>query len=230
MIRFGGRRLACSWLIPAAVLFGAAVAPAACTKYTVAPDDGSSGAAGAGGGNAGGMTTAAGGRGGAAAGGAGGTTRDAALDMAVDTAVVTADAAVDRIDAPAVDVPRVDAGNDALPDTGPPLLANGASCQVGTECQFGKCIDGVCCESSCGGQCQSCAEPTLLGKCVTVSASVRGIVRPACGGTGTCASTCNGSDPAQCHYPGTEKQCVAASCTGGVAKVASTCNGNAPAR
>ena len=164
------------------------------------------------------MGSAAGGNGGAGTG-AGGSRLDAAPDLPADGPSVTPDAAPD---APAADLPRV----DASPDTGTSLLANGATCQDGTtQCQSGKCVDGVCCESSCAGQCQSCAEATLLGKCVTISGGARGTVRTPCPGTGTCASSCNGSDPAVCHYPGTEKLCVQASCTAGVAKVASTCNG-----
>jgi hypothetical protein len=74
--------------------------------------------------------------------------------------VTDADGGGDHADAPV----GVDARTDLAPDTGPALLANGATCRAGTDCQFGKCVDNVCCESDCAGQCQSCAEPTLLGK------------------------------------------------------------------
>ncbi|MBX3227547.1 MAG: hypothetical protein KF837_09545 [Labilithrix sp.] len=62
--------------------------------------------------------------------------------------------------------PVADAGNDA-PTTPPPavLTTNGQSCKVGTECQSGQCVDGVCCESACSGTCERCNLPSLLGKC-----------------------------------------------------------------
>src|SRR5882757_5608686 len=33
---------------------------------------------------------------------------------------------------------------------------NGASCSLDTDCRFGHCIDGVCCENACTGKCMSC--------------------------------------------------------------------------
>lgn len=33
---------------------------------------------------------------------------------------------------------------------------NGAACSAGTECLSGNCVDGVCCDSSCGSLCESC--------------------------------------------------------------------------
>lgn len=135
------------------------------------------------------------------------------------------DTSVDRVDAPAVDAAIADVGVDAPRDTGPTLLANGAVCRVGSECQFGNCVDGVCCESACSGLCQACAEPNLVGKCVTISGSPRGTLRARCPGQGTCAAVCNGSDAMSCQYPRSEKQCTPASCSAGMAKVASTCDG-----
>lgn len=176
------------------------LALSACTQYRVAQDDGGSGGSNAAGGGTG---TPAGGSGGGPAG---------------------ADGGLDRFDAPVTNGPSSDARLDLPLDTGPVLLANGASCSVGTECQFGNCVDKVCCESTCAGTCQSCGEPNLLGKCVTISGSVRGTARTACPGQGTCASTCNGSDALACHYPGTDKQCMPASCSAGMFKVASTCD------
>jgi hypothetical protein len=173
----------CSRLILLAAFLGSAVTSVACTKYTVAPEDGG-GDGSASGGTAGAVTTALGGSGGTVTG--------------VD---------------------------GSIRDTAVPLLANGATCRTEAECQFGNCVDSVCCESACASQCQSCSEPTLLGKCVTVSGAVRGKVRAACAGTGTCVSSCNGSDPIQCHYPGAEKQCAPASCAAKVAKFAASCDG-----
>ncbi len=157
---------------------------------------------------------------------------DGGADLPADRPVTTVDGGPDRPDASAPDVPAADASDtrvttlDAQVDLPPPLLANGTACHLGTECQFGNCVDGFCCESACTGQCQSCGEATMLGKCVTIKDAVRGIVRAPCPGSGTCASLCNGSDALACHYPANEKQCAPANCAAGVAKAASTCNGS----
>jgi formylglycine-generating enzyme required for sulfatase activity len=43
--------------------------------------------------------------------------------------------------------------------------ASGASCSAGIECQSGFCADGVCCNTACDGECETCAAPGLLGVC-----------------------------------------------------------------
>src|SRR5690349_18517806 len=34
----------------------------------------------------------------------------------------------------------------------------GAACSQGSECGTNRCVDGVCCESDCGGTCSACAK------------------------------------------------------------------------
>ena len=146
---------------------------------------------------------------------------DGGADLPADRPMTTVDSGPDRPDASAPDVLVVDASDtrvttvDAQVDLPPPLLANGATCHLGTECQFGNCVDGFCCESACTGQCQSCGETTMPGKCVTIRDAVRGIVRAACPGSGTCASVCNGSDALACHYPASRKAVRAGELLGG---------------
>ena len=199
---------------------------AGCTQYrVVSTDAGSEGSGDTGGRGGGGVAAAAGGKDGGGTGGRGSQDAGVEAPMGVDGGVdAAAGAGGARVDASVTDVAPFDAGVDLPPDTGPVLATNGTACRLGTECQSGSCVDGVCCESGCAGQCQSCAEPGFLGKCVTISGTVRG-ARTACAGQGTCASSCNGSDALQCHYPGTEKVCSPASCAGGTARIASTCNG-----
>ncbi len=43
---------------------------------------------------------------------------------------------------------------------------NGTPCMLGTECDSGFCIDGVCCESACDGLCEGCDVLGHLGACV----------------------------------------------------------------
>jgi hypothetical protein len=46
------------------------------------------------------------------------------------------------------------------------LLANGAPCQQSEACQSGYCVDELCCEAACSGECQSCANPGQEGTCI----------------------------------------------------------------
>lgn len=60
-------------------------------------------------------------------------------------------------------------------DGGPSLLANGAACETNMQCQSNVCVEDVCCDSSCGSNCESClndftgrttgqCQPVLLGR------------------------------------------------------------------
>src|SRR5262249_3955122 len=47
-------------------------------------------------------------------------------------------------------------------------------CSAADQCTTSFCSpDGVCCDSPCNGQCESCSEPGSLGACKTVSGSPR---------------------------------------------------------
>ena len=107
---------------------------------------------------------------------------------------------------------------------GPSLAANGTACSAGGTCKSGFCVDGVCCNQDCSGQCESCKETASPGTCVIVSGTPRN-GRTACGGTSPCQASCDGNNGAACTFPGNSIQCVAASCTGGNATSATTCNG-----
>jgi hypothetical protein len=45
----------------------------------------------------------------------------------------------------------------------------GASCTADSACQFGNCIDGVCCAEPCEGACERCNAPGQAGQCVADS-------------------------------------------------------------
>lgn len=73
-------------------------------------------------------------------------------------------------------------------------------------CGLFACVDGVCCDSACTGQCEACNEPGKLGECVQVSGEPRS-GRPACAaGQPACAGVCAG-DSSSCTYPGSSKTC-----------------------
>lgn len=115
------------------------------------------------------------------------------------------------------------------PTTG---AANGARCAIGSECSTGFCVDGVCCNASCGGtvsgDCQACsvaAGATVDGTCGLLRAGQ--VCRAASGACDT-AEVCSGAAsvcPADVLRPdGTPcgdtlvcngiEQCRAGSCNG----------------
>lgn len=104
------------------------------------------------------------------------------------------------------------------------LLSNGASCNAGSECESGLCVESVCCDGKCDGQCESCKQTGALGTCKTVKGNpISG--KTACAGNGTCQGQCDGSNGKTCSYPGGTTICTAASCKDGKATPASVCDG-----
>ncbi len=105
------------------------------------------------------------------------------------------------------------------------LLANGAVCTVGTACMSGNCVDGVCCNTACGGgvatDCQACNAAGALGTCGNTAA---GTVCRAAAGACDAAETCNGTAstcPADARSPaGTVCRAAVGACD-----AAETCNG-----
>ena len=106
-----------------------------------------------------------------------------------------------------------------------PTLVNGTSCSSGATCTSGYCVDGVCCDGKCDGQCESCKEAASTGKCTAVKGAPLA-THTACGGTGTCKGLCDGTNGKACAFPDSTGVCTAATCTGGKATTASVCNGS----
>ncbi|MGZ3419797.1 MAG: Kelch repeat-containing protein [Polyangiales bacterium] len=102
----------------------------------------------------------------------------------------------------------------------------GTKCADSTECTSGFCVDGVCCESACAGQCEACDVAGSEGTCSVVAGAPHG-TRTACvaAGTGVCARACDGGDRTQCNFASTSVTCSPASCAAGTATTASTCDG-----
>jgi MYXO-CTERM domain-containing protein len=85
--------------------------------------------------------------------------------------------------------------------------ANGTACTASKECSSSFCVDGVCCSSTCTGQCESCNESGTEGACVPVTGEPRG-KRPKCAGDpAVCGGTCDGIDAARCKYAASSKDC-----------------------
>lgn len=104
---------------------------------------------------------------------------------------------------------------------------NGQVCASGPECQSGNCVDGVCCNTSCGASsasdCQACNVPGSVGTCTFLGANT--VCRSA---AGLCDQTeyCTGSSvncPADLNQPNG----FVCRASGGGCDPAETCNGSA---
>lgn len=107
-------------------------------------------------------------------------------------------------------------------------LSNGSTCTADGACASGHCVDTVCCDRACGGQCEACDLAGKVGACSSVTGAPRG-GRPACsdGAGDPCkAKTCGGTDGSACVYaPAGTVSCGTASCTAGVETHPAKCDG-----
>ncbi|MBI2393091.1 MAG: hypothetical protein HYV09_26135 [Deltaproteobacteria bacterium] len=102
-------------------------------------------------------------------------------------------------------------------------LGLGQKCTDAGDCASAACVDGVCCDTPCGGQCEACSSS---GKCLPVTGAPRGL-RPLCDdpGTGTCsAKVCDGKTVDACVLP-SGLTCAAAVCNVSSYTAAGTCDG-----
>jgi hypothetical protein len=95
---------------------------------------------------------------------------------------------------------------------------------MGTQCDSGFCVDGVCCNSACAGKCDTCAQS--LGAEKDGTCSIKGIrnadddgrcdaTHGNCGGACTCdgQGACVGALGASCEE---NADCASGHCTDGV--------------
>ena len=113
------------------------------------------------------------------------------------------------------------AGNDASVIDAPGQ--DPSKCKLDMECSTGHCVDGVCCDTSCDGQCESCKEAGSVGVCKAIKGTPVG-PRDACGGTGMCMGQCDGTNGKTCTFPDSTTICTAATCASGTVTTASVCN------
>jgi hypothetical protein len=116
---------------------------------------------------------------------------------------------------------------DAAPDT-PQLKGQGATCSLSAECAspYNHCVDGVCCESACNGDCQYCAG-TNKGTCTIVSGTPEksGVTCPS-GTSPSCGGYCSGTSQ-DCTFRGSTTQCATAVClNSSTLTKAYVCNGS----
>ncbi len=97
-----------------------------------------------------------------------------------------------------------------------PRINPGQSCTDAAQCSASNqyCVDGVCCDTPCAGQCESCNQQGSAGTCMAQPAgSAPAGSREACAGDGTaCDGTCNGTQRDTCVFPGAATECQAAAC------------------
>ena len=90
-----------------------------------------------------------------------------------------------------------------------PKLPLGETCTGDEQCITARCVDSVCCESACAGQCQMCDS---TGSCVRIqSAAPVGGRKPCANAGAVCGGVCDGSSD-QCVFAGSEQVCVDAAC------------------
>lgn len=144
-----------------------------------------------------------------------GYTLDTFLDNGVDA---FAAAVGGSYTTPAVDGPRTITATFKLD------LAS--ACTTAADCHSGFCVDGVCCESACTGQCQACDVAGAEGTCAPLTGAPHGD-RPACATDGSaCGGTCDGVLTTACVYPGAETACRAPACVDGTGILAGFCVGD----
>jgi len=104
--------------------------------------------------------------------------------------------------------------------------SKGDACGNDQQCATGHCVDGVCCDTSCDGQCQACDIAGSVGTCSLVTSGQPHGTRDACAGSGTCQGTCDGSSATACAYPGNDVSCGEDTCEGGKAIHGPACDGS----
>ncbi len=108
-------------------------------------------------------------------------------------------------------------------------LVKAAACIGHAECASGYCVDGVCCESACTGQCETCNAGAAAGFCTPVTGAPKA-GRAACDGVGAgtvCGKRCDGQNRTACVYPlSGSVPCNSNACTGGEETKQSFCNGS----
>ncbi|MDI3291843.1 hypothetical protein QHF83_51515 [Polyangium sp. 15x6] len=106
---------------------------------------------------------------------------------------------------------------------------DGTACTSGTDCASGFCVDGVCCNSACGGgatnDCQACSVATGALADGTCGPRVQGSVCRAAAGVCDAADVCNGSS---LFCPADAKVSAGTVCRAAVdvCDKAETCNGS----
>ncbi len=104
-------------------------------------------------------------------------------------------------------------------------LPPGQLCDRNVQCISGHCVDNVCCDLPCTGQCEACNLIASLGTCSAVTGAPVGARPPCDSDGGTCSGQCDGLRHDGCSYPGSDQECRPASCQSDLATVRAVCDG-----
>lgn len=106
-------------------------------------------------------------------------------------------------------------------------LPLGIACKQDAECGSLHCVDGVCCDTACAGQCEAC--DLGAGICAAVTGAPHG-ARAACSTSGVCTSACDGIATGSCTYAPTvcSSSCTNAMETDGICDNVGNCAAQAP--
>src|SRR5690606_12586848 len=98
---------------------------------------------------------------------------------------------------------------------------DGAACTAAEQCKSGNCVDDVCCDTACDGECSACSEAAGASKDGTCEAAVVKGAEDA----GTCDAN-NGScanQPCTCDDQGACLGATGATCSGGTDCASGSC-------
>src|SRR5262249_2797492 len=106
----------------------------------------------------------------------------------------------------------------------------GAPCSNNGQCHSKHCVDKVCCDEACQGQCQACNTMSAPGRCVAVAGTPVGARTPCSkrmAGDPCDDAICDGSNGLSCAARvGHETMCLAPSCTDAVVSGGASCDGH----
>ncbi|MCA9620898.1 MAG: hypothetical protein KC731_17875 [Myxococcales bacterium] len=101
------------------------------------------------------------------------------------------------------------------------IKTNGETCTIAAECASGHCIEGVCCNDACIGDCYSCALTGTVGTCTPVPDGTT--LPPACVNDVTVTNKCDGlGNP----IPQTAQDCKPGVCNGAGTACVRVCEQN----
>jgi hypothetical protein len=101
----------------------------------------------------------------------------------------------------------------------------GATCGASSECTTGKCVDQVCCNTTCDGGCERCDYQPYIGSCTAVPGGQDPDSDCDDQGAATCGKngSCNGNRA--CAYYSSSYVCVNATCAGDYPQYGRSCDG-----
>lgn len=127
------------------------------------------------------------------------------------------------------DDPQCDTDHYCVDATCVPRKSNGQACSKASECQTGFCVDGVCCNDACTGECRACVAAKTSTSADGTCGDILGGIDPdgECVDMGatSCSTTGECSGAGSCALYGAGTVCVPASCSGNTAVLANTCDG-----